>query len=169
MNNCCQNIVEDLAVRLDRLEKLVFRPSKKLIKDRILICTRCQRPQKKSQFLMFNKVRETICKVCLFENVPAIHHEVVKRLWRGAQYRAIKTKRSFSILPEHITIPDLCPVLGISLDCNANDHATSPSIDRIDNTEGYTPTNIRVISSKANLMKQDASADELKEFAKFHN
>jgi hypothetical protein len=35
-------------------------------------------------------------------------------------------------------------------------------LDRIDNSKGYTPSNIQVISWRANRIKADASADELR-------
>lgn len=37
----------------------------------------------------------------------------------------------------------------------------TPSIDRFDNSRGYTPDNIRVISLRANIIKSDATADEV--------
>jgi hypothetical protein len=38
---------------------------------------------------------------------------------------------------------------------------TSPSIDRIDSTKGYTPDNIQIISWKANRVKGYATLQEL--------
>lgn len=42
----------------------------------------------------------------------------------------------------------------------ANDD--SPSIDRFDNALGYVKGNIRVISTRANLLKRDATVDEVR-------
>lgn len=47
--------------------------------------------------------------------------------------------------------------------------ANSPSIDRIDNSKGYIPTNIVVISNRANLLKKDATLDELVAIAEFYD
>jgi len=38
----------------------------------------------------------------------------------------------------------------------------TPSVDRFDNTKGYTRDNIRVISLRANLLKKDATVDEVR-------
>ena len=42
----------------------------------------------------------------------------------------------------------------------------SPSIDRIDSNKGYIKGNVRIISLRANMMKNDANLQELEEFCK---
>lgn len=61
--------------------------------------------------------------------------------------------------------PDVCPVLGIKLVLNnqgSGYHPNSASVDRIDPTKGYTKGNVRVISARANLLKNDATSGELR-------
>ena len=61
--------------------------------------------------------------------------------------------------------PDFCPVLGIKLALHnqgSGYHVDSASVDRIDPTKGYTKGNVRVISARANLLKNDATSDELR-------
>lgn len=64
------------------------------------------------------------------------------------------------------TLPGKCPILGIPLNYDpifikGQDRNNSPSLDRIDNSKGYSIGNVRVISMKANRIKSDATAGEL--------
>lgn len=87
-------------------------------------------------------------------------------LWQCARQRAKEAKLEFSITPEDIKIPFECPVLKKPFVYNTPYGA---SVDRVDPNRGYSRDNIQVISRKANLMKQNASVDELKEFANWVN
>ncbi len=87
-------------------------------------------------------------------------------MFNEAKLRAKKKGLEFSITVEDIHIPTTCPYLGSLLDRNRQgpkDHR--PSLDRIDNTKGYTPENIQVISTLANKMKNTSSREELVAFA----
>ena len=105
-------------------------------------------PQRRS------KIREAESKY--FRTNPA------KRMLKGARVRAKRDGLSYSL--SSISIPAVCPVLGIPLLVGNKrgpcDH--SPTLDRFDNTRGYTPDNVRVISWRANRIKNDATADELR-------
>lgn len=101
---------------------------------------------------------------------------VEKKLWHSARGSAKKRNLEFSLEPEDIVIPEICPVLGIAIDTHAeagtgrgNDWKQNPyrpSIDRFDSSKGYTKDNIRIISWRiswrANVLKRDASLDEMK-------
>jgi len=59
-------------------------------------------------------------------------------------------------------IDGCCPIFGIKLEFNgAGFRDSSPSIDRIDSTKGYTRDNIQVISWKANRIKGASSLQDL--------
>lgn len=96
------------------------------------------------------------------------YREVIKLkpeliMWRSAKRRARANGLDFSIVVEDITIPEVCPVLGIPLyPGHHRSKYNSPSLDRIDNTKGYIRDNIAVISMKANLHKADLSKAEIK-------
>jgi hypothetical protein len=47
-------------------------------------------------------------------------------------------------------------------------HFNAPSIDRIDNSKGYTKDNIMIVSTKLNLLKKDATIDELIKIGDFY-
>jgi len=70
----------------------------------------------------------------------------------------------FSIDKEDILIPEKCPYLGFSFSFDSRD--TSPSLDRINPTKGYTRDNIQVISWRANRYKSNATVDDLIAFAR---
>lgn len=74
-------------------------------------------------------------------------------MWNAAKSRANKKGREFSIELSDVVIPALCPVLGIPMD--------RPSLDRIDGTKGYVKGNVRVISHRANMLKNNATIEEL--------
>jgi hypothetical protein len=91
-----------------------------------------------------------------------------ERNWSAAQIRmkryfCKKNNLPFNITKEDVTIPDVCPVLGIALQINESSHnkPNSPSIDRLIPELGYTKGNVSVISLKANRIKNDASLEEL--------
>ena len=61
-----------------------------------------------------------------------------------------------------------CPVFGFLLEWNSDGfRETSPSIDRIDSTKGYTLDNVQIISWKANRLKSYATVDELETVLNF--
>lgn len=84
----------------------------------------------------------------------------------NAKRRAKSKGIEFNIEESDITIPEFCPVLKVKLESGTRH---PPSLDRIDNSKGYIKGNVWVISRKANTMKNDATAEELKEFANWIN
>lgn len=58
-------------------------------------------------------------------------------------------------------IPSECPDLKIPLRFFGKKTANTATIDRIDPFKGYIPGNVRVVSYKANAMKQNATKQEL--------
>lgn len=88
-------------------------------------------------------------------------HEV--RMCGGARERAKRFGLEFDLVPEDISMPEFCPLLGIELfiaDGKKNAKYNSPSLDRIDSSKGYTKDNVWVISHKANTMKSSSTFEE---------
>ena len=82
-----------------------------------------------------------------------------------------KKKGKFvDIKPEDIIINEYCPFLGIKIDYKTHSREffnnDSQSVDRIENSKGYVKNNVWVISRLANVMKNDATNEELKTFCK---
>lgn len=84
-----------------------------------------------------------------------------KYLLISARNRAKTKGWDFNLDKEDIVIPALCPILKVPLIRNTRHSA---SLDRIDPTRGYVKGNVQVISRKANVMKNDATREELQEF-----
>jgi hypothetical protein len=89
---------------------------------------------------------------------------------RGAKTRGLDFSISAADFP---TLPTHCPVLGIELsyvgssDLNprSKSKASRASIDRKDNSLGYVPGNVFIISFRANQLKSDGTASELRALA----
>lgn len=103
------------------------------------------------------------------ETNAAFHRRHPKReLLHGAKRRAKERNRKFDVCESDFEIPTHCPILGIKLVRGVGKmHAGSPTLDEIEIGKGYIRGNIQVISAKANIMKSDATAKELLDFAKW--
>lgn len=94
----------------------------------------------------------------------------VSTMLANAKKRAIKKGLEFSLTKEDIIIPELCPILGVPfITGTKGNYDFTPTIDRIDNSKGYTKDNIQIISNKANSMKNSADFEMLKNFAQYIN
>lgn len=70
----------------------------------------------------------------------------------------------------NLPIPLRCPILGIPLKFNrGKPQDDSVSVDRIDNEKGYVKDNICIISYRANVLKRNASKEELEALSSFYN
>jgi hypothetical protein len=101
-------------------------------------------------------------------SLPEVFEEYI-RLKLANAYAVIKNKCQSNSIPFDFVVEDLapfpliCPVLGITIDyfkkgSGGSNH--SPSIDRLVPEDGYVRGNVRIISQKANRLKQDATVDE---------
>ena len=91
-----------------------------------------------------------------------------RKLLYNSKKRAKEMGIEHSISIEDIVIPEFCPVLGIKLEFSSRSFSDNgPSIDRVDNTKGYTKDNICIISWRANSIKSDATLEELEKLVKW--
>lgn len=83
-----------------------------------------------------------------------------------AKRRALAAGIPFTISMRDIPLPTYCPVLGIPINYKGTNKRgfinDSPSIDRIDPSQGYIPGNVMIISWRANRIKSDATLTELR-------
>lgn len=87
-----------------------------------------------------------------------------KYLLKSAKTRAKKNNTEFSITEKDFEIPEKCPIYGMNLSM-VNGHTMSgASLDRVDNSKGYIPGNVRVISRQANLDKRHLDIALLERF-----
>ena len=96
-------------------------------------------------------------------------HNPEKKLLGAARQRARRLGLPFNLVLSDITIPAVCPVLGISLtlDNTCADRESAPSLDRLIPALGYISGNVEVISYRANRIKNDATLAEIKAVAKY--
>jgi len=101
-----------------------------------------------------------------FKRSRITHREAL--MLSRCKYRAHQRGIPFDLTKNDIVIPKICPVLGIELrQLSMEDkpkkgyHTNAPSLDRIIPELGYVKGNVRVISARANLLKNDATISEL--------
>ena len=88
---------------------------------------------------------------------------IKKALIRAAKARAKKKGIPFDITIEDFILPEKCPLLEIPLTVGyGSSQENSYSLDKIIPDLGYVKGNVWVISNKANMIKNNASLEELK-------
>lgn len=92
-------------------------------------------------------------------------NNVIYELYYGAKKRAKMKNIPFTIEEKDVTIPEVCPVLGIPISFDSSN--MRPSLDRITNELGYVKGNVAVISKRANRIKSDASIDEVEKILSY--
>lgn len=128
-------------------------------------CLKCYREYKS------NWVRKSYK---LKEKKKETYNTIENILFMSAKARAKKKKLEFSIEYQDVYIPEICPALGIKIDKFLEDtsqsnesRASSPSLDRIDNSKGYIKGNVAVISYRANIIKGQGTAEQHRMVAKW--
>ena len=99
---------------------------------------------------------------------PTDLSRAMSRMFSRKKQNAKKSKWEWLITPPDLVYPLVCTMLGLELDWFAEYRAeNSPSIDRIDSTKGYIPGNVLICSWRANRIKNDGTASELRKIADF--
>jgi hypothetical protein len=146
-----------------------------------IICQCCKLELRQSKFSRVDKNDASkglrpFCKSCSAKKAEK-ERERRKNNWKhkpalamlnNSKQRAKAKDIEHTLTFDDIIIPDYCPVLGIKLETgDRKEHWNAPSIDRIDNTKGYHKDNILIMSTRANMIKKDATLEELIKIGKF--
>lgn len=103
-------------------------------------------------------------KEMMVEKRLKYNEDVPKRIYQRCKSRAKIAGIPFNLDIEDIVVPTHCPVLGIPLKTSSGRQGyfpESPSLDKIRPHLGYVKGNVRVISARANLLKNNATIEEL--------
>ena len=148
--------------------------------NRYKVCDNCEQSLNLSKFSLIEKWNinsdtKNTCKKC---SIKIKQTEKLNRDWKvdaaKLLYSNIKSRckrigREFSIELEDILIPEKCPVFGFDL--KREDRQTwmcAPSVDRIDSSKGYIKGNVTVVSRRANIIKRDATIEELEKLFNYY-
>lgn len=74
----------------------------------------------------------------------------------------------FNLTIEDITVPKVCPILGIELFKDGTKGDNTPSVDRIKPELGYVKSNIIIVSLLANKIKTNATAEQILAVGEFY-
>lgn len=145
------------------------------------ICSKCKQPRLLSLFRhRHEKGRKhelrSQCKLCEneYKKTPTAYRKANaaskrrhmldprRRMLKAARCRAKRLDVPFDLTKEDILVPSLCPILGIPISSSLDQVPVdeTPSLDRIVPELGYIKCNVRVISFRANTIKNSGSLDE---------
>jgi hypothetical protein len=89
-------------------------------------------------------------------------------LWMTAKKRAKKSGIEFTIKPKDVVVVDVCPIMGTPMRRYREKlDRESFSLDRVDNTKGYVPGNVKVISWIANQTKNNLTLEQIERLYKY--
>ena len=91
---------------------------------------------------------------------------------RNSIYCAKRRGIDFNLHFTDFELPEFCPILGLKIEYGAGNDGNAPyhaTLDRIDNSKGYIPGNVMVISRLANSMKNEANFEQLRSFITNYN
>lgn len=78
----------------------------------------------------------------------------------GIRVRAKNASIEFALTHYDLTLPEVCPILGLRLVYargRGRANWDAPSVDRINPSKGYIPDNCRVISLRANALRSNCT------------
>ena len=125
-------------------------------------CPSCKQEKPLNKF----GVGESKCLTCKSkQSRTSRESNRIMATWMGAKSRAKKSGIEFSITPDDLKAiwTDTCPIYQVPLVFNKGKPSpNSHSLDRINNSKGYVPGNIAIVSMLFNSQKRDLTPEVLK-------
>ena len=148
--------------------------------NRYKVCEECNQSLNLNKFSLIEKWNinsgtRDVCKTCskTIQQTEKLNRDwkvdAAKLLYKNIKSRCKRIGREFSIELDDIIIPKKCPVFGFDL--KREDRETwmcAPSVDRIDSSKGYIKGNVTVVSRRANILKRDATVEELEQLFNYY-
>ncbi len=142
------------------------------MKPAMKFCPICE---EEKEITCFNKNKsrydglQSVCKECQKKRDKKYRQEnPTQKTLDNIRQRAKKLGVPFDLELSDLNKVTMCPVFNVKLERGARGPTqTSPSVDRIDPKRGYTKDNIQIMSNLANVMKQDATKEQLLQFAEW--
>ena len=148
--------------------------------NRYKVCEECNQSLNLNKFSLIEKWNinsgtKDFCKKCskTIQQTEKLNRDwkvdAAKLLYKNIKSRCKRIGREFSIELDDIIIPKKCPVFGFDL--KREDRETwmcAPSVDRIDSSKGYIKGNVTVVSRRANILKRDATVEELEQLFNYY-
>lgn len=132
------------------------------------ICKICGISKNLEEYYIHSIYKDTVyrkheCKPCCTHKHKTDITKFIRKKLRVAKSRSINRNLEFDLTKEWYikNLPEYCPVFNTKLDYGSNIPEYMPSIDRINNSKGYTQSNCRIISWKANDIRNQWSLEEL--------
>lgn len=144
------------------------------------ICTKCGKKKPISEFFVNSKAKDkkqAKCKNCqtalttkIRKNSRTTKFGHIQIIAARRRYYAKRQNAVFEVSLEYLRsiAPDVCPVLGIQLSWGITKDVPSddsPSLDKIKPELGYIEGNVAWISNRANMIKSNATPEELRAIA----
>lgn len=133
-----------------------------LLEHEFKTCSQCHRERSLRWFSIHsNKCQDCTSSVSRQKRLD----NPAKTTWDRARSRAKRSGIEFSITPEHVQAvwTNTCPIYQVPLRTNEGKPGPdSHSIDRIDNSKGYVPGNIAIVSMRFNTEKRNLSPELLR-------
>ena len=133
-------------------------------------CSKCSTDKPVTEFSKSRRKKDGLqpyCRECnVAQKTEWVKNDPAHKMFCHTRTRANDKGIPFNLDLGDIVIPERCPVFFTRM--KIGDFDLAPSLDRIRPELGYVKGNVIVISNKANRMKNDGTAAELRALADFY-